>query len=490
VESTGQSEQYVALSHCWGCSPVFTTTKTTLAARKAGFKSEELPPTFGDAIILSRKLGLRYIWIDSLCIIQDDISDWEKEAAKMSEVYTGAYLTICVSSASSDGDGFIQERPSPYVPLTLIRPNGEEIVVQLLPERTFPKMPVWPTSDKEPLNSRGWTFQERYLSSRKLIFSKEELGWECQTCRMEESSCIATDRVDSYKINELGPRWEQMSYWTANGIYFQWREAVSLYSERALTKETDRLPALAGLAKALAKKTESRYCAGIWADDMPFGLLWRASDHCSRPRSWLAPSWSWASLIGPVYWTRSLATDPFATLSSMCSVLECMHGSDDGIPLCALTLDSVQLQHIRVQASQENPYGIIKDAWLNMEASILPVIAYGSLGKISPQEAISKGANLGQSLFLAGGDNYRLKYHFDVASEASVDISVLPLMYTDEYSGVLRDLRLIVVYGLLIQEVDSKVSSFRQVGHFTLKILPEVFERVLRIYTPRIITLI
>lgn len=444
VDGEGQKAQYVALSHCWGRSPVFTTTKSTLSARKAGFGIEELPQTFRDAIVLTRKLGFRYLWIDSLCIIQDDLSDWEMEAAHMADVYTDAYITISASRAPSDGDGFLQERPSPYVPLELIRPNDEAIIVQLLPEMNFPKHPVWSTSDTEPLNSRAWTFQERYLSRRKITFSKEELGFECQTDRREEGSRFTTDHFQAFKVNKL----LEMDNELPNRTYFQWRDAVSRYSERALTKETDKLPALAGLAGVVAKRKPGRYCAGIWEDDMPFGLWWTASDHCERTKEWLAPSWSWASLTGPV------KHDLFA-----------------GIAVCAVKLDAVSFQDIHIQASEQNPYGAVTVAWLKLEAPILPIITSGL--------AIS----------LPGSDEYPLNYHFDVSSEASMEISVLPLMYDDASARYLHPGKR-AIFGLMIEEVEAQPTTFRRVGHFKVEIPPRDIEQIIGAHPLSHITLV
>lgn len=444
VNGAGQQEQYVALSHCWGRSPVFTTTKSTLTARKAGFYIDELPQTFRDAIVLTRKLGIRYLWIDSLCIIQDDLSDWEKEAAHMADVYTDAYVTISASSAPSDGDGFLQKRPSPYVPLALTRPNGEITMVQLLPEINFPKLPVWSTSDKEPLNSRAWTFQERYLSRRKLTFSKEELGFECQTLRMEEGSRFTTDAVQAFKVNKL----LEMNDELPNRTYFQWRDAVSQYSQRALTKGTDKLPALAGLADVVAKRKKGRYCAGIWEDDMPFGLWWTASDHCSRPKEWRAPSWSWASLTGPV------KHDLFA-----------------GIAVCAVKLEGVHFQDIHVRAPEQNPYGAVTEAWIKLAAPILPVVTSGV------------------SISLLGEDKYTLKYHFDVAGEASMNTSGLPLLYDDESAPFLHPGKR-AIFGLLVQEVEGPVAAFKRVGHFKVEIPSREIERILAAHPPSSITLV
>ena len=97
---------YIALSHCWGKNPIVRTTTSTLAQRKQGIEISLLPPTFRDAIIIARRLDVRYLWIDSLCIIQDDELDWQTESAKMSTIYQHALLTISAGLSSHGGGCF------------------------------------------------------------------------------------------------------------------------------------------------------------------------------------------------------------------------------------------------------------------------------------------------------------------------------------------------------------------------------------------------
>ena len=124
VETRGERGKYIALSHCWGESHSLLTTRGTLEDMKYGFHPEKAPKTFCDAITVTRKLGIRYLWIDSLCIIQGDASDWEIESSKMGSVYRDAYLVVAASNASSDDEGFIKMRPPPIVCLKVYSPTG------------------------------------------------------------------------------------------------------------------------------------------------------------------------------------------------------------------------------------------------------------------------------------------------------------------------------------------------------------------------------
>lgn len=111
----GNCSDYVALSHCQGHHPFVATTKSTLRARKAGVAWTQLSKTFQDAIILTRDLGVDFVWIDSLCIIQDDAEDWAREASQMASIYRNGYITIAATWAASGQEGFLHGRELPKV---------------------------------------------------------------------------------------------------------------------------------------------------------------------------------------------------------------------------------------------------------------------------------------------------------------------------------------------------------------------------------------
>lgn len=167
IEPT-KTVEYTALSHCWGPSiregtPVprpWVTTSDNLDDRmKKGFSVVDLPDTFRDAIIVTRKLGKRYLWIDSLCIKQGDIKDWEAEAGKMQNVFRGAYCTIAATSATHSGEGFLNRQCFEYA-----HSDPENFKVDVL---------------EGTLNQRAWVFQERALSRRIIHFTNRQTYWEC-----------------------------------------------------------------------------------------------------------------------------------------------------------------------------------------------------------------------------------------------------------------------------------------------------------------------
>ena len=170
---------YTALSHCWGdsTSGPLTTTLTNLASRKERIRFDQLPLTFQDAVTTTRKLKIPYLWIDSLCIIQDLPSDWEKEAARMAIVYAGSVCTLLALGSEDSNGGFfrIAERKRDFVFRYDLSLGSQRI-------RVFPCEPnAW--SLEGPLMDRAWTLHERALSNRILHFPRDELYWECKTLR-------------------------------------------------------------------------------------------------------------------------------------------------------------------------------------------------------------------------------------------------------------------------------------------------------------------
>jgi hypothetical protein len=248
-ETKGRPGRYIALSHCWGTSHRITTTQATLQAMKQGIPLSTLPRTFQEAVLISRDLGISYLWIDSLCIIQDSVSDWEQEASRMGYVYAYSYLTIAASSSVDDSSGCIptiQTRSDmryispdaesmhldiapdlpPYIlfreneelPSYIFRGDGS-VKMDIKTRQTDDKLsslfitPEWmpgssrrhpqvysignfgsfldPVKD-EPLNGRGWTLQERTLAPRILHYGSKQMFWECNKGLLAEDGCRYT----------------------------------------------------------------------------------------------------------------------------------------------------------------------------------------------------------------------------------------------------------------------------------------------------------
>ena len=173
--STMVRSPYVALSHRWG--PLgertkFCACRHNMKQLQTSIDFERLPRTFKDAVTVVRSLGLKYIWIDSLCIVQDDQQDWENEAARMEQVFSDAYLTIAASSAKSSNDGFLLPR-KPRQCLELVSQDSRRLYV-------CPNIDDFRNDvELSHLNCRGWVLQERVLSRRTIHFTSSQTYWEC-----------------------------------------------------------------------------------------------------------------------------------------------------------------------------------------------------------------------------------------------------------------------------------------------------------------------
>ena len=305
--------KYTALSHCWGPIPnPMKTTKETYKARSTRISYAELPLTFQHAVTVTRQLEIPYLWIDSLCIVQDDASDWAREVEVMGRVYGGSTCTLAAMSSKNSNGGF---------PLSRGLIDGFDLPFRNSRVRIFVAEPnTWAGGMHGPLLERAWTFQERNLSIRILHFSEQTLLWECKTARASpELPWMQATRYDADPPPKLMCDSVREAGALATGKPSKtfarrdrWLKIAEQYSARNLTFGKDKLPALSGMAHTFGEENEIRgYAAGLWRDDMPSALLWmvlhnswdldKEDDGLSkRPADYRAPSWSWMSLDGSI----------------------------------------------------------------------------------------------------------------------------------------------------------------------------------------------
>jgi Heterokaryon incompatibility protein (HET) len=246
-----QPGRYAALSYCFGNAPVLTTTGKTLLERQASIPMNILPQTVRDAIIWTRQLGLQYLWIDSLCILQDSQSDWEVELSTLTDIYRDATVTIAVTAAPHAGSGCAPVRNklqlAPFTPLPGIAIEADF------------KRGAW-IFRAGPLEKRGWTFQEIQLSRRVLRCGGEELAWQCRTHSYLESDPgrsidIKTSSSDASPRTTPSTRplddTRNMNSFTT---FQRWYQMVETFSSRKLTYLDDKLPAFSGIARHFAQE--------------------------------------------------------------------------------------------------------------------------------------------------------------------------------------------------------------------------------------------
>lgn len=303
--------KYLALSHRWGGSEPCQLEKGNLRDRLTEIRLAELPPNFTDAVHLSAELGVQYLWIDSLCIIQDDKEDWDRESAKMASIYRDSYLTIAASVSPNCYHGFLGPRPNTYTsfqPSYLGRPLPSPF------DQVWIRRPVhdYPLYD-DPLDSRFWVVQEQLLSTRVISYRRNEVKWQCKTCqgcecrglsrrdqRLDIDSWMRRDfhRFIDFSSSNTNLLFRGRKYAFRHAFLRWWRLGITTISRKQLSRESDKLAALAGIASSIQTVTEDTYLAGMWKSDLPHSLGWRCSDYTrnSIPTAYRAPSWCWSSL--------------------------------------------------------------------------------------------------------------------------------------------------------------------------------------------------
>lgn len=286
----GHSLGYVALSYCWGTDQPKATTESNLAEYLYSIEISSLPQSIQDAVTVTRKLMLRYLWVDSLCIIQDSDEHKIHEIGRMESIYSNAYVTISAAYAETCNSGFLNIRESPkqsfYMPFRA--ENGELGQISVTPgwEDLDYRLPT------APIDSRAWTFQESFMSPRLLIYSKYQLFWVCGEYWGKDGG--RGTRAQHFP-NELSSR--AMRVPKTNN----WPEIIKHFSLRQLTNSFDKLPALSSIASYFARHTNDTYLAGLWARTLLELLCWtRTSFSESRPPIWRAPSWSFMSVDGKI----------------------------------------------------------------------------------------------------------------------------------------------------------------------------------------------
>ncbi|PMD16357.1 HET-domain-containing protein [Hyaloscypha hepaticicola] len=350
--------KYLTLSHCWGDIKIKRLEKANLEDMKKAIVMSSLPQTFQDAIRVTRELGQRYLWIDSLCIIQDSEEDWFQESSRMGDIYSNSYCTISATGAEDGSMGLFLDHKPPPVPKSSLDTGAPNHDTKMW-EREV---------DSAPLNQRAWVFQERFLSHRNLMFSRNCLFWECDSNRASEtfpdslpswmtsttqfkfSGEAALGRVGNigapYKPADdsdgatdviakrawflmltgaqLPVRFEGNNGNFAKGgdgapnAYRYWNNIVEEYSKKNLTKETDRLIALYGIAQSIKQQyTHDEYVAGMWKNHLLNQLLWMTYTNLKKARpEYRAPSWSWASVIGKLMFRDILETEELGGLGA------------------------------------------------------------------------------------------------------------------------------------------------------------------------------
>ena len=315
---------YATISYTWGASGYkrFKTKnhdpdhpELTEDSHRAGIDVGRFPQTLQDAIYIAKRLGFRYLWIDSVCIVQDDDDDWAEQSAAMTQVYGGARLNISATSGENSEWGILRSIPQHGIQIGRVtvprvdhygNGEGEEERRDIFVGKP---LDVLDLEDKH-LASRGWVFQERLVSVATLHYTDEGMLWEC-------ARGIKLEHDQGFHVNDWKKQWKtvmdhapasasgKQEHSGENGnkeaILRSWNEWIAAYSERELYDVKDRLHAIAGVVKTLVHRFGLTYAAGLWQEDIVGGLMWKRFNRTKTLKRFEGdgtPSWSWASVQG------------------------------------------------------------------------------------------------------------------------------------------------------------------------------------------------
>ncbi|KAI1293116.1 HET-domain-containing protein [Xylaria venustula] len=311
-----QRGSYIALSHVWGGEVPIRTTTATLDQFKDGIHLDSLPQTFRDAVYMTRLLECQYLWIDSLCIIQDSREDWMLEAARMANVYGNARVTIAAVMSDNSNGGLFSRHESSAVKHTIQRvyDSGRNVVVDVRPALEhasyYESSPYGlPPGTGAKLLGRAWCYQEYLLSPRVMLFTDWEILWVCLTRLECNCGQYSRDTRDLISESDLKIRFDRiLRSGSVRELHRLWMDIVHPYSLKEMTYATDKLPALAGIASLFAERSLGPYINGLWGATFVQDLFWEISWSFTgyyhvmvrRQQASSMPSWSWASVAGPV----------------------------------------------------------------------------------------------------------------------------------------------------------------------------------------------
>lgn len=326
---------YVTLSYRWGKVSPFKSTSETFQAYQFGIDFKSLPQLFQDAVIITRSLGVRYLWIDAICIIQDDQTDWLEQAPFMGKIYQNAYCTIAAHSVEHPEIGLLKQNESMNtisIPLNKISRGTTKGTLCIGATRSFRQ-----AIEQSVIVPRAWVLQELALSQRTAHISDGNIYWDCPHRSYPHALGLG--------IQESTQRSLALKMGQDFTAFDSWLDIVSEYSRCQLTFETDKLFAIAGIAaewqRRMVGSVSNEYYFGLFKCGLPQGLLWYTRKSSLQKIVKRAPSWSWPSVDGPIQFIQvrdALNIAEVLTPTGNYTVENCTRKTS---PDCELTLCSV-----------------------------------------------------------------------------------------------------------------------------------------------------
>ncbi|KAH7173783.1 heterokaryon incompatibility protein-domain-containing protein [Fusarium flagelliforme] len=362
-----QQPKYAALTYCWGPSPhsdqQLKTTRRNIGDHLQVIPQDRLPQVAKDAITVTRELGISYLWIDALCILQDFGSDWNHQCTKMDNIYSNAHMTICSASSANCEEGFILKMDkTPAIRIHPLEPDGKSIFFTIY----LPFFHYIATEDlyEAEWYERGWTFQERMGSSRIVTFGKQNLHFACQSV----GHSMGFQREDLGRGFKMIYR-DLLTDGDISLVYEAWDNDVAAEFSRfdmAFAHPTDILPSFAGIASLFHYRLKDTYLAGLWKGDLHRGLLWTTYRRFQEvsfkdlliqlelPSPYVAPSWSWVAKS----WVLSGRLNAVYFLPLLSEYIDNIRSE-------------VEITEAKVVLKGSNPFGEIINAYLDIRGRIL-----------------------------------------------------------------------------------------------------------------------
>lgn len=347
IETKGHEQPYVCLSYRWG-SPAHKQLKSTVRTIKdhmVKINWDDLPATFQDAVAVCRSMEVTYLWIDSLCILQDfdgiefdeleaTKQDFARENSVMARTYQNSHFTISADLSSHMDSGIFSTLPIDDHRIEVTADDGSSAFLYI-------RQCVNHFGDETiDLETRGWTFQEFLLPLRVLHFGEFDIEWRCKshlTCECGQLDRERSGQASWHRHHFIDEAAKPVPE-DLEGALRWWETAIHFYTSRQLTNPSDKLPALSGLAQLRKQARGGVYLAGLWQDSLIHDLCWYHTLDYNvatsgrvgrRPAEYRAPSWSWASVDTDsgcsFWWTGAILIHPifaWAEPRQVCTIFE------------------------------------------------------------------------------------------------------------------------------------------------------------------------
>ncbi|RYP65125.1 hypothetical protein DL770_009069 [Monosporascus sp. CRB-9-2] len=444
TEEKPKFKEFATLSHCWGPNPNFLQlTSSNLEYFRSNVPYGQLPKTFQDAITAARKIGIFYLWIDSLCIIQSgegSAADWGKQCSVMADIYFYGTVNLVASGATNPHGGLFIDRGLRKPSVASVRGTDYYVLYSGVLDDIF----------KSTLSTRAWCLQERILCRRAIHFGREQIFWECNqlggACEDMPTSLRDILQPRVFQDNPFGlhvPQDEKMNLW--DRILDQYTGCNLSFPEK------DKFAALYGVASRMGRDLGQEYIAGFFRDSLPWALCWIAYNYrsSSRPKPsqgpYRAPTWSWANIDGRV--------SPFAGLE--------LGNAMRHQPLTAVLDVSVDY------ADSKNPGGRLLAGKLRLEGSLIPAFVMDKMATIETDNCPFPRLARGEGTF---GEWQTLWFDSPVFEYPETNFCFLPIVMIPDSTSPASTLKGLILAERVNTAPDNKRSregTYERIGAFS-----------------------